>query len=115
MRANDIRSCGKNKDLRGATKVFDRLGGQANSALIFNSMLDACVECKDFEKAVDYFNRAKELKIADAISYNTMMKGYIASGQEREANRLLEELTQSDLSATHVSFHGLLNARVNAR
>jgi hypothetical protein len=55
MRANDIRSCGKNGDLRGAIKVFDRLGSQANNALILNSMLDACVECKDMEKAIEYF------------------------------------------------------------
>jgi pentatricopeptide repeat protein len=115
MRANDIRSCGKNGDLRGATKVFERLGKHANSPLIVNSMLDACIECHSMGKAIEYFAQARENKVADVISYNTMMKGYIANGQEDKAKLLLEELSLRGLSATRASFHGLLNARVNAK
>jgi len=114
MRANDIRSCGKNGDLKGAVKVFERLGSQAHSTLILNSLLDACVECKDMAKAVEYFNQPELHAVSDVISYNTMMKGYIASGQEVEAKRLLAELSENGLGATRTSFHGLLNARVNA-
>jgi pentatricopeptide repeat protein len=44
-----------------------------------------------------------------------MMKGYIASGQEDAAKEVLDELSQTGLSATRTSFHGLLNARVNAK
>merc|ERR1719217_464377 len=43
------------------------------------------------------------------------MKGYIASGQEPAAKRLLGEFSQKGLSPTRATFHGLLNARVNAR
>lgn len=115
MRANDIRSCGKNGDLKGAMKVFDRLGSQANNALILNSILDACIECKDMNKALEYFNQPELQGVADVISYNTMMKGYIANGQEASAKKLLGEIPQKGLSATRTSYHGLLNARVNAR
>mmetsp|Transcript_74709 Transcript_74709/g.117794 ORF Transcript_74709/g.117794 Transcript_74709/m.117794 type:complete len:890 (+) Transcript_74709:66-2735(+) len=115
MRANDIRSCGKNGDLRGALKVFDRLGNEQNTTLILNSMLDACVECKDLTKAIEYFQQAKANNVADVITFNTMMKGYIASGQEDAAKEVLDELSQTGLSATRTSFHGLLNARVNAK
>jgi pentatricopeptide repeat protein len=115
MRANDIRSCGKNGDLRGATKVFERLGKHAQNPLILNSMLDACIECRNMGKAIEYFTQARESKVADVISYNTMMKGYIANGQEEKARLLLEELSLRGFTATRASFHGLLNARVNAR
>jgi pentatricopeptide repeat protein len=115
MRANDIRSCGKNGDLRGAIKVFDRLGAQAYNTLILNSMLDACIECKELEKAIEYFRQPELQAVADVISYNTMMKGYIANGQEPAAKHLLTELAEKGLTATRTSFHGLLNARVNAR
>jgi pentatricopeptide repeat protein len=115
MRANDIRSCGKNGDLKGATKVFERLGSQASSTLILNSMLDACIECKDLEQAITYFNQTRNSNLVDVISYNTMMKGYIANGQEGAAKKLLAELSQKGLSATRLSYHGLLNARINAR
>jgi pentatricopeptide repeat protein len=115
LRANDIRSCGKNGDLKGALKVFQRAGDQENSALILNSMLDACAECKDVDKALEYFNRAKANGAADVITYNTMMKCYLANGQEAGAKQVLDELLLSNVSATRTSFHGLLNARVNAR
>jgi len=115
MRANDIRSCGKNGDLKGATKVFDRLGSTVNSTLILNSMIDACVECNELDQAVSHFNEAKNRNTADVVSYNTMMKGYIANGQEASAKTLLSELTRKGITATRTSFHGLLNARVNAK
>jgi len=115
MRANDIRSCGKNGDLKGAIKVFERLGDQANNTLILNSLLDACVECKDIDKAIDYFNAPELCNVADVISYNTMMKGYIANGEEPKAKSLLQDIAQKGLTATRTSFHGLLNARVNAK
>merc|ERR1719262_960807 len=44
-----------------------------------------------------------------------MMKGYIASGQEAAAKRLLVEISQKGLTPTRASYHGLLNARVNAK
>jgi len=115
MRANDIRSCGKNGDLKGAIKVFERLGHQSTNTLILNSMLDACVECKDMPKAIEYFEQPELHAVADVISHNTMMKGYIACGQEAKAKELLGDLSQKGLSATRTSFHGLLNARVNAK
>merc|ERR1719424_122709 len=115
MRANDIRSCGKNGDLRGAAKVFERLGSQAENPVIVNSMLEACMECKDMELAQETFRQAKSLKIADAGVYNTMMKGLLAAGQETLAKELLAELGDKGMAPTRSSFHGLLNARVNAR
>merc|ERR1719460_1830594 len=93
MRANDIRSCGKNGDLKGAIKVFERLGAQANNTLILNSLLDACVECKDMQRAIEYFNKPELSAVADVISHNTMMKGYIANGQEGQAKKLLSDLS----------------------
>jgi len=114
MRANDIRSCGKNGDLKGAIKIFERLGPQANSSLIINSLLDACVECKDMPKAIEYFNQPELNAVTDVISYNTMMKGHLASGQEAAAKKLLADLPKHGLTPTRTSYHGLLNARVNA-
>merc|ERR1719463_157662 len=78
-------------------------------------MLDACIECKDIQRAIDYFQQPELNGLADVISINTMMKGYIAAGQESAAKQLLSEMPQKGLSATRTSYHGLLNARVNAR
>jgi len=113
MRANDIRSCGRNGNLNGAIKVFERLGSEGDNTLVLNSLLDACVECNDLEKAIQYFKRAQSLDLADAISYNKMMKGHLSQGQEAAARHLLDELTDKGIANT-TSYHGLLNARVNA-
>jgi len=113
MRANDIRSCGRNGNINGAIKVFERLEDGADNTLVLNSMLDACVECHDLEKALFYFNRARCLELADVTSYNKMMKGHLAQGQEAAAKRLLAELVSKG-AANSTSFHGPLNARVNA-
>jgi len=112
MRANDIRSCGRNGHLAGAVKVFEKLGQQADCAFVHNSMMDACVECHDLEKAVHYFERACRLGLADSVTYNKMMKGYLSHGSEAGARKLLAEMPEGIANAT--SYHGLLNARVNA-
>lgn len=114
QRANDIRSCGRNGDLRGAIKVFSRLGEQANHTLILNSLADACVECKNLEHAIEYFDRSRSLGLADVFMYNTIIKGYLARGQEAMARQLLEEILEKGMEPTRASYHGLLNARVNA-
>jgi pentatricopeptide repeat protein len=115
MRANDIRSCGRNGDLAGALKVFERLDQQtADHTLVMNSMVDACVACKDIEKALGYFTKARNNNLADTVTYNTMIKGYLADGQESAAKQVLAELSQKGLDTTRPSYHGLLNARINA-
>lgn len=114
-RANDIRSCGRNGDLAGVLKVYDRLDSQtADSTLVMNSLVDACLACNALGKAAGIFERAKILKLADTVTYNTMIKGYLASGQEDAARQVLEELKKTGLTATRPSYHGLLNARVKA-
>jgi len=113
MRANDIRSCGRNGNLNGAIKVFEKLGSHADNILVLNSMLDACVECQDLAKTEAFFERAIRSGVADTVTYNKMMKGYLAHGQEPAAKRLLAEMVQKGI-ANPTSYHGGLNARINA-
>jgi len=113
MRANDIRSCGRNGNLQGAIKVFEKLGNQADTTLVLNSMLDACVECHNLNKAIYFFERARSVGVADSVTYNKMMKGYLCHGQEADARRLLTETIPEGM-ANATSYHGLLNARVNS-
>jgi pentatricopeptide repeat protein len=89
--------------------------GKTDHVLIYNSVLDACVECKDMQKAFEYFDEARQSNLADVVSYNIIMKGYLAHGQEEVAQNLLKEIFQKGLTPTRASFHGLLNARVNAK
>lgn len=111
--AHKIRACGMDGDLEGAARVFQRLGILADDALILNSMVCACVDCNDTEKACEHFNRAKKLCRTDVGTYNAMINGYVSRGQESLARKLLSEMTLNGITATPSSYHGFMNARIS--
>mmetsp|Transcript_12568 Transcript_12568/g.22592 ORF Transcript_12568/g.22592 Transcript_12568/m.22592 type:complete len:873 (+) Transcript_12568:147-2765(+) len=114
-KARAIRSFAKSKNLQGAVDMFERLRRSTASTLLFNSILDTCVECGDIKKALEYFTQAKDEGMADTVSYNTLMKGHLLRGEEEAARRLLKEISDKGMIATHASYHALLNARALAR
>lgn len=109
-----IRTCGKSGDLKGALETFDQYKHSPNT-LMYNSIIDACVECGSFEKAMEYFSEARTSGFVDVSSYNVAMKGYLSQGQVSSARGLLEELSEKGLAPTIASYHCLLNFHVNAR
>jgi len=115
--AKDVRACGKSGNLAGALKLFENADNHAKSTFLFNAVLEACLECGDFKKAAEYFGKAGSTGVpaADVVSYNIMMKGCLAQGDETKAADLLREISEKGLSASHSSYHGLLNARVCAQ
>jgi pentatricopeptide repeat protein len=106
--AKEIRSCGKTGDLQGALKVFEQQVGTP-SPTSYNAILEACVSCGDLDRALEIFNKAKQERLADIVSYNTVMKGYIARGNVSAAKCLLTEISSNGLSPTHATFHTILN------
>jgi len=111
--ARAVRQHGKGGDLAGALAVFNTHKAQANS-LFYNSILEACVCCNDLPKALQYFQEAKELGLVDTVSFNIVMKGQLAAGDTRAAHQLLGEMTDRGLFASLVTYHKLLNVRVQA-
>jgi pentatricopeptide repeat protein len=109
-----IKACGKKHDLRGAKQAFDQLkqSGTPLSPLIYNCLLDACVQCCDMKSAEEYFVQMKQLEYADVVSYNTMLKSYLQQNRSEEAHRLLEEMVERGLPANRVTYNELLNAKV---
>jgi len=113
---SEIRALGRAGDLAGATTLFERLpmtGGRAGTTAL-NSIIDACVECGDLKAAHGYVAKALQRGLADAATFNTMMKGLLAAGKEAEAEQFLEEISKAGVQATQASYHGLLHARVLA-
>merc|ERR1719207_335634 len=96
-----IKACGRKHDLRGAKQAFDRLkqSGAALSPLIYNCLLDACVQCCDMKSAEEYFGQMKQLECADVVSYNTLLKSYPQMNRSDAAERLLQEMTAQGLPA----------------
>jgi len=109
-----IKACSRKQDLRGAKQAFDRLktSGAPLSPLIYNCLLDACIQCGDMPSAEEHFAQMKQLNYADVVSYNTLLKAYLIQHRSEEAQSLLQEMSKQGLPANRVTYNELLNAKV---
>ena len=57
----------------------------------------------------------KQLGLVDVVSYNTLLKGYLACNRMADARALVQEMVERGLSANKVTYNELLNAKVAAR
>jgi pentatricopeptide repeat protein len=110
--ARAIRTCGKEGHLQEAINMFGAL--KQTNALVYNSLLDACVQCNDMQSALKYFQDAKDKSLADVVSYNILIKGQLAAGNSKAAHLLVSEMRTAGLSAGLITYHSLLNAKVQA-
>merc|ERR1719498_232474 len=112
-----IKNCGKEHNLNGAVNVFNKLkqGGVHMNSLIYNCLLDACVQCGDTKAALEYFEQMKELGFVDVVSYNTILKCYLSAGKVDAAQKLLAEMSERGLPANKITYNELLNAKVQSK
>jgi len=115
IQCKEIRMCGKNGDLPGAISIFEQEREGTMTTKMYNSIMDACIECGKIEQAIGYFAEAKGSGLADVISYNTAIKGYLAQDQVAAADRLFAEMSQNGIAPTIASFHTFLNFRVTSQ
>jgi len=115
--ATMIKSCGRERNLQGAVQVFNKLKqtGVHMNSMIYNCLIDACVQCGDLESATAYFDQMKKLNFVDVVSYNTILKAHLALGHFQEAHTLLQEMTACGLPANKVTYNEFLNALVIAK
>mmetsp|Transcript_131068 Transcript_131068/g.213327 ORF Transcript_131068/g.213327 Transcript_131068/m.213327 type:complete len:716 (+) Transcript_131068:110-2257(+) len=117
--AKVISSMGKQGRLWEAVEVFAKLKRGAESGrlvapttLAYNCLLDACVQCKNMDLASKYFKEEKALGLADIVSYNTLMKGYLAEGNFQAVEDLSAEMHACGVPPNRITYHGLLAPRV---
>jgi pentatricopeptide repeat protein len=111
-----IKACSRENNLQGALDVFERLkaSGASLNSMTFNSILDACIQCKDHAKALELFKQMRSEGIIDVVSFNIMLKIYLRSGQHAQAEQLLQEMKECGLQANKITYNELINARVEA-
>jgi len=106
-----ISNLGKEGRLQDALVIFNRLKDSQVplNVTVYNCLLDACIECQNLPQALTYFKDMKEQGLVDVISYNTMMKGYVAEGNSVAARKMLSEMVERGLAPTQASYHNLIN------
>merc|ERR1719191_764837 len=112
-----MRARSKEQDLEGAMQVFRKLqsSGVQLTSLVYNALLDSCVQCGKVNVALQHFNEMKELGFVDVVSYNTLLKAYLKIGQIHKARTLLAEMAASNIQANQVTYNEMLNAIVTTK
>jgi pentatricopeptide repeat protein len=110
-----IRQCGAENNLEGAVSVFTSLekSGVDLNSVIYNTVLDACVECRDLPAAEAWMEQTKKAGMADVVSFNTLIKAHLQNRNFDKAKSLMEEIKKEGLQPNRVTFNELINALVN--
>merc|ERR1740117_1587570 len=83
------------------------------NSIIYNTVLDACVECRDLKKAEAWMETTKAAGMLDVVSFNTMIKAHLQTGNFDKARSLMGEMTKEGLQPNRVTFNELINAMVS--
>merc|ERR1719253_1765672 len=112
-----MRARSRENDLEGAMQVFRKLqsSGVQLTSLVYNALLDSCVQCGKVNVALQHFQEMKDLGLVDVVSYNTLLKAYLTTGQIAKARKMLAEMGENDVKANQVTYNEMLNALVNIK
>lgn len=112
--AKAISALGRGGDLGKAEAHFRRLrdDGAVLNSHIYNCMLEACVECNDLQSAMKYLTEMRMNKLADVVSYNTLMKGFGAKGDMAQVKRMFSQMAERGVAPSTATFHCLMEAAV---
>jgi pentatricopeptide repeat protein len=107
-----IRTHAAEKNLQGAFSVFESMeqSGIALNCIMYNTVLDACVECKDLKAAEAWMEGMKKAGMTDVVSFNTLIKAHLQSGSFDRARSLMRVMTSEGMKPNQVTFNEILNA-----
>jgi len=110
-----IRKCATEGDLQGAVSIFETIvaSGVEMNSVIYNTVLDACVECRDLKAAEAWMERTQKAGMMDVVSFNTFIKAHLQIGHFDKARSLMDEMRKAGLQPNRVTFNELINAMVN--
>mmetsp|Transcript_96431 Transcript_96431/g.176585 ORF Transcript_96431/g.176585 Transcript_96431/m.176585 type:complete len:1064 (+) Transcript_96431:146-3337(+) len=111
-----IRGSAAKGDLAEAMNIFASLeaSGADLTHSLWNTALDACVECRDFRRAEELMRRMQAADVADAVSYNTLIKAHLRNEYFDRARNLMDTMRKAGCTPNHVTFNELINALVRS-
>merc|ERR1719253_220662 len=89
-----IRKCASENNLKGAMSIFDTLkeSGIEMNGVVFNTVLDACVKCKDLKAAQAWMEQTRQAGFIDVVSYNTIMKAHLLDNDIDGARDIVRQM-----------------------
>jgi len=80
------------------------------SACLYNTMIDVCIDFGDSHLAETYMAEATEAKVADVVTYNTIIKAHLRKGDMLRAREAMATMRELGLEPNGVTFNELLDA-----
>eukprot|EP00929_Paragymnodinium_shiwhaense_P000447 TRINITY_DN100692_c0_g1_i1.p1 TRINITY_DN100692_c0_g1~~TRINITY_DN100692_c0_g1_i1.p1 ORF type:complete len:1002 (-),score=352.27 TRINITY_DN100692_c0_g1_i1:60-3065(-) len=107
-----IRSAGKEKDVKTALEVLEKIraAGLTPDLPVYNSVLDVCACAGDMERGHKLFLEMIAAGHKDIITCNTLMKGHCSNGNIAAARKMLRDVEASGLIPNDVSYNCIINA-----
>merc|ERR1719375_2634897 len=84
------------------------------SSMTYNSILDACIQCRDASKASELFQQMRKEGTFDTVSFNIMLKMHLRDGKHAAAQQLLQEMKTCGLQPNKITYNELINTKVEA-
>mmetsp|Transcript_102450 Transcript_102450/g.208563 ORF Transcript_102450/g.208563 Transcript_102450/m.208563 type:complete len:955 (+) Transcript_102450:134-2998(+) len=98
------------KRLSDAFAVFE--ASSEKTVCLFNAVLDACIDCGDLKAAERVMGDATAMKLADVVTYNTIIKAHLQSGDFKRARSAMDTMLSSGLQPNAVTFNEFIDAAV---
>lgn len=107
-----IRTCAAKGNLDEAMKTFQALeaSGAELTHSLWNTALDACVECRDLKRAEALMQRMEAAGVTDVVSYNTLIKAHLRQEHYERARAIMDEMRNAGVPPNHVTFNELVNS-----
>jgi pentatricopeptide repeat protein len=111
-----IQNCAAGNNLKGAFRVFESLerSGVDLNSVVYNTILEACVQCRDLRAAENWMEKTKEAGMADVVSFNTLIKAHLWNHKHAKARSLMDEMKNLGLQPNRVTYNELINSAVAA-
>merc|ERR1719269_488213 len=113
----DLQS-GNTAAIKQAEEKYDQLFEQLQASgvqlttLAYNALLDACVQCGKVSVAEEHFRAMQQRGLVDVVSYNTLLKAYLRTGNVTKARSIVASMGRDGISANQITYNEMLNALV---
>jgi pentatricopeptide repeat protein len=110
-----IRAAGQDRDLDKAFAILEQFREICGlDTAICNAVIDVCAAVGDMDRAQVLLADMQKSKLADMISYNTLLKGYCMLGDRRKAQEVLLSMEKAGHQPNDVSYNCLINLAASA-
>mmetsp|Transcript_130357 Transcript_130357/g.237015 ORF Transcript_130357/g.237015 Transcript_130357/m.237015 type:complete len:1015 (+) Transcript_130357:136-3180(+) len=112
-RVSLMKSFGAEKRLEDALAIFWAF--PEKNTCLYNAAMDICVECDCNSAAQKVMAAAMRAGLADAVTYNTIIKAHVQSNDLRQARQAIKDMQNANLQPNSVTFNEILDATIKVR